>query len=158
MSDHDPTNDNQPAIDFVVTTGGVVLPFPAPKKEATKRKKKHRRGSEKRKTQDQILSRYTPDEYKSVAEAASRVGLTAAAYQRQQTLTTPPKMRAVRRPPVERELLTKTLGQLGHVGGNLNQVAHAANIDRVTNREVMAVIADLRDLLPLVAQALGRKP
>lgn len=129
----------------------------APEPEASP-KASPRSGSETRKRSIPVTTRYDEDELAALDEAASRAGLTRASYQRVQTLMTPPKTRSTRRAPVERELLAKALGQLGRVGNNLNQIAHAANINGAERHEIMATVADLRDLLPAFMDALGRKP
>ena len=122
-----------------------------------KPKSKPRRGTETRQKSVPVTTRYSPAEFAQLDEAASRAGLTRASFQRVQSLGTPPKTRSTRRAPTERELLAKALGQLGRVGNNLNQVVRAVNIDRAEREQIMLVIADLRELLPVFLQALGRK-
>jgi hypothetical protein len=119
--------------------------------------KRSRSGTDKRKKSVPVTTRYDAAELAALDEAASKAGLTRASYQRVQTLSTPPKTRSTRRAPVEREMLALALGQLGRVGNNLNQIARAANIDGAERHNVMATVADLRDLLPLFMEALGRK-
>lgn len=119
--------------------------------------KRSRSGTDKRKKSVPVTTRYDAAELAALDEAASRAGLTRASYQRVQTLSTPPKTRSTRRAPIEREMLALALGQLGRVGNNLNQIARAANIDGAERHNVMATVADLRDLLPLFMGALGRK-
>ena len=120
--------------------------------------KRSRSGSQKRTKLRMVTTGYNDAELAALDEAAAKAGLTRASYQRVQTLATAPKTRSTRRPPIERELLARALGQLGRVGNNLNQIAHAANIDGAERHDIMATVADLRDLLPLFMQALGRKP
>jgi hypothetical protein len=117
-----------------------------------------RRGTETRKKTIPVTSRYDADEFAQLDEAASRAGLTRASFQRVQSLTTTPKTRSTRRAPVERELLAKTLGQLGKIGSNLNQIAHAANINEADQFDIGAAVAELRAFLPLILESLGRKP
>ena len=124
-------------------------------KEAAK--PKGRSGSQTRQKSHMVMTRYSPTEFVQLDEAASRAGLTRASFQRVQSLGTPPKTRSTRRAPVEREMLAKALGQLGRVGNNLNQLARAANLDRTEREQIMGVIADLRELLPLFLEALGRR-
>jgi Mobilization protein NikA len=119
---------------------------------------KPRRGTETRQKSLPVTTRYSPDEFAQLDEAASRAGLSRASFQRVQSLAAPPKTRSTRRAPIEREMLAKALGQLGKVGSNLNQLARAANLDRVERAEIMVTIADLRELLPVFLEALGRKP
>ena len=125
-------------------------------KEATQTKP--RRGTETRQKSLVVTSRYSPDEFAQLDEAASRAGLSRASFQRVQSLGTPPKTRSTRRAPIERELLAKALGQLGRVGNNLNQIAHAANMGDAERFDLGAALAELRGLLPDFLQALGRKP
>jgi hypothetical protein len=117
---------------------------------------KARRGSETRKKTYLVTSRYDAEEFAELEEAASRTGLTRASFQRVQSLAKP-KTRSTRRAPVERELLAKVLGQLGKIGSNLNQVAHAANLDRAARDDITAAIAELRPMLPLLMKALGHE-
>jgi hypothetical protein len=117
---------------------------------------KSRRGSENRKKTIPVTSRYDEAEFAELDEAASRAGVTRASYQRIQSLAAP-KTRSVRRAPVERETLAKVLGQIGKIGSNLNQIAHAAHLDRATAGEVTATVAELRAVLPPLLQALGQK-
>ena len=115
-----------------------------------------RRGSETRKKSYLVTSRYDADEYAELEEAASRARLTRASYQRVQSLAQP-KTRSTRRAPIERELLAKTLGQLGKIGSNLNQIAHAANLNQEVEDDVKTSIEVLRALVPLIVRALGRE-
>lgn len=121
-------------------------------------KPKPRRGTETRQKGYQVATRYSADEFQQVTDAASKAGLTPASFQRVQTLGTTPKTRSTRRAPIERELLARTLGQLGKIGSNLNQIAHAANMDAAERFDLGAAVAELRGLLPDLLQALGRKP
>lgn len=118
---------------------------------------KPRRGTETRQKSVPVTTRYSPEEFAQLDEAASRAGLTRASYQRVQSLATPPKTRSTRRAPIERELLAKALGQLGKVGSNLSQLVRAADLDSAERAEAMVTIAALRDLLPMFVGALGRK-
>lgn len=119
---------------------------------------KPRRGTETRQKSLPVTTRYSPDEFAQLDEAASRAGLTRASYQRVQSLATPPKTRSTRRAPIDRELLAKNLGQLGKVGSNLAQLARAAHLGRTERDEIMATVAEMRALLPVFLEALGRKP
>ena len=115
-----------------------------------------RRGSETRKKAFLVTSRYDEAEFAELDDAASRAGLTRASFQRVQSLATP-KTRSTRRAPVERETLAKALGQLGKIGSNLIQIAHAANLGAADRLLVNGAVHDLRATLPLLLEALGRK-
>ncbi len=68
-----------------------------------------------------------------------------------------PTLRQVRRPPVERRELARLLGEIGHVGANLNQIAHAANRGDGINAAGLAVaLAGLAALRVAILTALGR--
>lgn len=121
------------------------------------RGKGNRSGSQKRQKLNMVTTGYDDSELAALDEAASKAGLTRASYQRVQTLGTPPKTRSTRRPPIERELLAKLLGQIGKVGSNLNQLAHAANLDRTYRAEIMDAVAENRALSREVMKAIGLK-
>lgn len=120
-----------------------------------RRKGKDRRGSETRKKGFLVTSRYNAEEFAELEEAASQHGLTRASYQRTQSLARP-KTRSTRRAPVEKEVLAKMLGQLGKIGSNINQIAHAAHLEMTQRKELDAALAELRALTPLIHAALGR--
>lgn len=115
-------------------------------------------GSEKRARTAHLTIRLTPDERASIDEDAARAGLTAGSFVRQ-VLLGAPAPRQVRRPPVERGELVRLLGALGHIGGNLNQLAHLANtglpIGRQALLEALSGLATVRDA---ILRALGRAP
>jgi hypothetical protein len=69
-----------------------------------------------------------------------------------------PRTRCVRRAPVEKELLSRVLGQLGKIGSNLNQIAHAAHLGYALHAELRVVLAALEGIVPLLMMALGRDP
>ena len=117
---------------------------------------KPRRGTETRKKSIPVTSRYDPEEFAELEEAASRAGMTRASFQRVQSLAAP-KTRSTRRAPLERETLAKVLGQLGKIGSNLNQLTHAAHLSRAERGEIVATVAEMRGLLPVLLEALGRK-
>jgi Bacterial mobilisation protein (MobC) len=121
------------------------------------RGKRSRSGSETRKKSTPVTTRYDELELAELDDAASKAGLTRASYQRVQTLATQPKTRSTRRPPIERELLAKLLGQIGKVGSNLNQIAHAAHLDKAEHFEIAEVIRENRDLGREVMKAIGLK-
>lgn len=115
-------------------------------------------GSEKRVRTQHLTIRFSPDERAAVDDNAARAGLTSGSYARQ-VLLGAPTPRQVRRPPVERKELVRLLGQLGHVGGNINQLAHHANANMPTSkRELLEALADLKQMRDAILAALGREP
>lgn len=119
-------------------------------------RKGRRSGTETRKKQFLVTSRYTPEEFAELEEAASQHGVTRASYQRTQSLSSKPKTRSTRRAPVEKELLAKAVGQLGKIGSNINQIAHAAHLDIRQHDELDVALAELRALSPMLLNALGK--
>lgn len=117
--------------------------------------KKRPSGSEKRQRTKVAMVRLTPQEKAAVEEAAAKAGLTVASYSRLQILGAPPP-RSARRPPVEKEMLAKVLGQLGKAGSNLNQVARAANMGEDDLSETQQAVAEIREAAASV-QALLRQ-
>lgn len=117
---------------------------------------RRRSGSEKRQRRRSVAVRFTDDEAAALEGAASRAGLTTGAYLRILAFGTPGP-RAARRPPVERVELARLLGQLGHVGSNVNQLARAANggdeLGAVTLQETLT---DIRHATQAIMKALGR--
>lgn len=113
-------------------------------------------GSERRARTTHLTIRLTPDERRAIDDAAERAGLTAGSYARGVVLGAPAP-RQVRRPPVERAELARLLGEIGHVGANLNQLAHTANTGVDTDRgALLVVLKSLVDVRNAILQALGR--
>lgn len=115
-------------------------------------------GSEKRARTSHITIRLTTDERATIDDDASRAGLTAGSYARG-VLLRAPAPRQVRRPPIERRELVRLLGQLGHVGSNINQIARAANVGEPPEYEELAdALSGLSRLRAAILAALGRDP
>ncbi len=115
-------------------------------------------GTEKR-VRDRILTvRLSAEERQAVDEAAERSGLVTGSYARQ-VLLGAPAPRQVRRPPVERRELVRLLGELGKVGGNLNQLAKSVHTGvLVYEGEIDAALAGLTETRDAILKALGRAP
>lgn len=120
---------------------------------------KARHGSEKRQRGDEVKFRVTAAEKTIIEAEAARTGLTAASYARARTLNAAP-LRAVRRPPVEMEALSRALGLLGLYGSNVNQLAREANAQgRLPTEAAMLEMAKhIRALRDELMQALGKRP
>lgn len=115
-------------------------------------------GSEKRARTAHLTIRFTPDERAAVDQSAERAGLTSGSYARQ-VLLGAPAPRQVRRPPVERRDLARLLGEIGHIGSNLNQLARTSNTGLpVTRDDLGAALTDLRSVRDAILSALGRAP
>jgi len=121
-------------------------------------------GSEKRQRQDRLTIRFAADEMTRLKGDAERAGLTLSSYARLLVIKAEP-LRQSRRPPIERQLLAKMLGQLGKTGSNLNQIARALNAatDRgatqspILHAELRQAMAELTTIRSALMAALGRK-
>ncbi len=115
-------------------------------------------GSEKRVRDRHLTIRLSAEERGRIEADAERAGLMTGSYVRR-VLIDAAAPRQVRRPMVERALLAKLLGELGHIGSNLNQIARDANmgegIDHVGLTEDVQGLRRMRDA---VLNALGRAP
>lgn len=115
-------------------------------------------GTEKRARTANLTIRLTTDERATIDAAAERAGLMSGSYARQ-TLLGAPAPRQVRRPQVERRELARLLGELGKIGGNLNQLAKAANQGlAVYHNEVLFALGGLKVIRDALLKALGREP
>jgi hypothetical protein len=113
-------------------------------------------GSETRVRTQHLTIRLSPEERSAIDLAADRAGLTQGSYARQ-VLLGAPAPRQVRRPPVERRELARLLGEIGHVGGNLNQSARGMNfghgIDAFDLKQALGGLGLVRNA---ILKALGR--
>jgi hypothetical protein len=115
-------------------------------------------GSEKRVRNRHLTVRLSDDERAAIDEAAERAGLMPGSYARQ-ALLGGPAPRQVRRPPVERKELARLLGEIGHIGGNLNQLAKAVNTGvLVYTGEIDAALHGLAEMRDAILKTLGRAP
>ena len=107
--------------------------------------------SENRKRQHLIQIRVTEEEKKIVEQDAARAGVAPGFYTRHLLLDAPIPRKA-KRPPVETELLRKTLAELNKIGSNINQLARAHNQGKSPCRE--DVVRELEALSQLITQVL----
>ena len=122
-------------------------------------------GSETRVRNRHLTIRLSTDERAAIDQAAERAGLMPGSYARQ-TLLGAPAPRQVRRPPVERQELSRLLGELGRIGSNLNQIARAANTGAFVGAssgvggdaaaDIGAALHRLLEMREAVLKALGR--
>ena len=110
-------------------------------------------GTEKRVRDFVLPVRLAADERATVDAAAERAGLTVSSYARQAMLGGPAP-RAVSRKPADRRELVRILGQLGHIGGNLNQLAKDKNTGAVVYDGEIATAAravvEMRDAVLII--------
>lgn len=117
-----------------------------------------RSGSEKRKRAQALTIRFNDTEHAELLRRADAVGLTPASFVRSAVIDVAPP-RAARTPPVDRQLVAQVLAQLGKVGSNVNQIAHALNAGRpMSSPEVEQAMAAVLDMRAACLQALGRQP
>ena len=102
--------------------------------------------------------RVDQETFDCILSEASRASLTLSDYIRQCVL----KHKVVIRQEtiVEPKLYRHLLGELGHIGGNLNQIAHHLNSGGVLSqnmcRRIRQATSDLYDLKAAVQQEGGR--
>lgn len=120
-------------------------------------------GSETRRRHLRLSIRFTEQELAALAAKARHAGFAPSSYARFVLVGTKP-LRAARRPTIEKELLARTLGQLGKIGSNLNQVARVLNRSpesasplAAMATEIVAALGDLRALRAAIMTALGRE-
>lgn len=127
---------------------------------ATKPPKAGKSGSETRQRKTFLHMRATVGEKAQIEARAERAGLSVSGYLRASIFgTDAPQPRAARRPPVEKETLVRLLAELGKIGGNVNQIAHAMNLGKITDHPALAMLAvEIRDIRQQLKAALGRDP
>lgn len=102
--------------------------------------------------------RVTADEYRQIESNAERGGLTFGSYLRTRALTSP-TTRAMRRPMMEKVIMSKLVAGLGRSGSNLNQIARAMNSgETVLIDQIQSALAEHRQILAAVIETLGRQP
>jgi len=101
--------------------------------------------------------RCTYRERAAIRAAAEEAGLSVGAFLRALALGDPGP-RAVRKPPVEFTVLTQLLGQIGKIGGNINQFAHGFNRTGMIPSfpEWLAMRRDIGEMRNALLKALGR--
>lgn len=115
-------------------------------------------GSEKRERFRHLTIRLTLAERVAIDNAAECAGLTAGSYVRQ-TVLGRPVPRQMRRIPADHKELVRILGQLGHLGGNINQLAKASNTgEMIYGGELAQASRAVIDMRDAVLKALGRSP
>ncbi|MGD0867790.1 MAG: plasmid mobilization relaxosome protein MobC [Rhizomicrobium sp.] len=115
-------------------------------------------GSEKRVRNRHLTVRLSDEERAAIDQAAEAAGLMPGSYARQVMLGGPAP-RPVHKSPVERQELVRLLGQLGHIGGNLNQIAKSLNTGVVVyESEIGAALRAVTAMRDAVMLALGREP
>ena len=121
-------------------------------------------GSEKRQRNKQRTVRFTDEELQELERRASDAGWTLPAYLRACALGDAGP-RAARKPPIQRRELARLLGQIGKLGGNVNQIARALNVLIATDGDddpygltddIKASAVEIAEMRAAVMKALGR--
>ena len=104
-----------------------------------------------------VTIRFTPEQYEQISEKANRAANDIGPMIRTIVLGSPGP-RAVKRPPIEKQLIAKLLGAIGKLGSNVNQIAKALNEGRdAPSRDDLAQMrADITLMRTAVMAALGR--
>ena len=116
--------------------------------------------SKPRPSEDRVKAvrvRLSAPERATLETAADAAGLTLSGYVRGVVLAAP-ALRKARRPPVEKVELARVLAQLGKIGSNLNQLAHAGNAGALVDGAALAAaLGELGTLRLAILAALGRQ-
>jgi len=124
-----------------------VIPFPEHK----------RSGSQKRRRKHVVNITFDDTEFMQTQDKASVAGLSLAGFGRAAMLGSPGP-RAVRRPPLNAELLAYAVAQLNRVGNNLNQLNKRLNAAQATGAgETAVVVAEIRVAIRQICEALGHR-
>ena len=111
--------------------------------------------SEARQKQRRITFRLTADELDTLEKAAGAAQVTLGSYIRETMLTTP-QTRSRRRPSADVAMLAKLIAELNRVGGNINQIARAANFgEQPESAWLRDVLATLLHTMKNVRAAMG---
>ena len=111
-------------------------------------------GSENRKRQHILKSRFTDQEAALIREQADRAGVSVAALIRYALLDqTPP--RASRQPPAIRKEISRLIGTLGGMTQALREATDAGDRARLAD-QIEATHRDISDMCFVCFEALGR--
>ena len=111
--------------------------------------------SQKRQRDRQIKTPCTLDEFNAISAKAIDAGMTRAAWSRTVMLGSAGP-RARRRPHPDQKALLQILGQLGRIGGNINQIAKQLNAgDTPAIPELRDALTAYIDIRNVIYAALG---
>jgi len=100
-----------------------------------------------------IKAAVTPEEYVEINEKAAAAGLSAGGYLRACGLgrATPGTKR---RTPVDSQILERAIAEMRRIGNNINQIAHAANLNLPPDQEQLRqVLKEHLETLQLLREA-----
>ncbi|WP_422004046.1 plasmid mobilization protein [Roseivirga pacifica] len=102
-----------------------------------------------------INFRVLPEERDVFEDRCQASGLSKSDYFRKKCLDEAP-LRKRKALPVDVELLTRYLGQVGRIGNNLNQVAKGMNQGFLPSaNELNETVQDIKELRAVIRKALG---
>lgn len=114
--------------------------------------------SETRQRNKQVKLRCTDEEFDIIAAKADEAGFSIAAYARA-TMLGEAGPRARRRRPADQAALLQILGQIGKIGGNVNQIARQLNTrDKPRIPELRKALKAYLGIRAAIYQALGMPP
>jgi len=122
--------------------------------------KRSQSGSQKRQRGKRLQLCLTDAEAQEIETRAERAGLSVSGYLRALAFgKDTPQPPAAKRPPVEKQILGRLLGELGKIGSNINQIARRVNEGKGFDLEPFATAyAELRRLNNALLEALGKEP
>jgi len=98
--------------------------------------------------------RLTEVERAALDERAAQTGYSRAALIRH-ALFSSPMPRSIPRPTIEHQEVARLLGELGRIGGNINQLARHANAGRFQSNSIELALRELLTLRAACLKALG---
>lgn len=116
-----------------------------------------RSGTEKRRRTKTYSVRLTPAEQERAAAIRDHAGLPLSALIRRALFDTP-LPRAARRPTLNHQAVARLLGELGKIGGNLNQAQKHINAGHPQWNVWEEAARALIDMRTACMEALGREP
>jgi hypothetical protein len=136
-------NDSKPLLNY---EGSMGTPLShTPKKS----------GSGNRQKQRIVGFRVTADESAKLETAAANKGLTLGSYIRDSLLETP-QTRTRRRPLVDVAALSRLLGELNRIGGNINQILKRVNFGETPiGAEFHEALGGHREIIAGIREAMG---
>ena len=115
-------------------------------------------GSENRQRDKVLRIRCLQEEFKAIVAKADKAGFSTGAFARA-ALLGDAGPRAQRRRPADYKALLKIHGQLGRIGGNVNQIARATHSgDEASSAELNGIRRACEDMRAALYEALGRNP
>jgi len=109
--------------------------------------------SQRRKRTKGMTVAFTPEEYAELLEKAAATDLSSSGFLRASGLVRViPRTKA--QFPVDRQMLERAISEMRRIGNNINQIAHAANMNQTIDLAVLSVaLQEYTDTLKLLREA-----